>query len=390
MMGSWTQATCNLDCATFSQIEGDLTKACYDVDFKKNVTESYPHIHGSPVWWDERSEIFVWGEHDYLRRLTLTPAGTVNPAPLGEGGVCTTAGTSKSSDIRAPFYSNGGVLSLSIGGDGSAILWATILDVNSPAKLLAFDAVDADLKLLWSSEWTAADQPGLHAKFAPPTIYDSTVLVPTFSHELDVYSLLNPQQSAWFDITKPGLEQTGWGFADTNSVPWAQGARAASAFCAGKGFIGGQLNGYEAVDLPGTLSRAGVVCNGTNVARHYDSTDAERQGSTWNFNDINLVGWAQASRLADEYCTAPARKYRGGQFDGQASATNGVMGIVCYDGTWYDVPKAQVTLSNADLNLTRWSEAARAANDWCKSRGHALGGRFNGWQSETTFGTVCY
>ena len=66
------------------------------------------------------------------------------------------------------------------------------------------------------------------------------------------------------------------------------------------------------------------------------------------------------------------------------------MGITCYNGTWYDIPKTEVTLSNPDLNLTGWAEGARAANDWCRKKGHTLGGRFNGWQSNTAFGAVCY
>jgi hypothetical protein len=251
--------------------------------------------------------------------------------------------------------------------------------------------------LLWSSEWSAADEPALTVKFVPPTIAYGNVYLATFSEsdlsgELAMYGVRNTQSSVWFDITKAGLQQTGWGFADTNTIPWARAARAGYGFCAGKGFVGGQLNGYQAFGYEGFevlgVSRTGVICNGTNEARHYDSTLAERRGSAWSFADVNKVGWAQASRLANEYCNA--RKHAGGQFNGQQTRPNGTIGIVCYDGTWYDAPKSQVTLSSSDLNLTAWGDGARAANDWCISRRHTLGGRFNGWQSPTSFGVVCY
>jgi len=200
-------------------------------------------------------------------------------------------------------------------------------------------------------------------------------------------SPVNAQFSTWFDITKPELDQTGWGFADINSVPWAQAARAAYGFCTNNGFVGGRLNGYQALDASNIVSRVGVICDGTSASHFYDSTTGDRSGSPWYFAEVNTVGWAQASRLADQYCTA--HSYRGGHFNG--NEFNGLMGVVCYQGAWFDVLKTEVNLPSSDLNLeTNWSEAARAANDACLRRQHNLGGRFNGWQSGTTFGTVCY
>jgi outer membrane protein assembly factor BamB len=201
---------------------------------------------------------------------------------------------------------------------------------------------------------------------------------------------IQTSQNAWFTVTKAELDQTAWGFADIRTVPWARAARAAFGFCTNNGFVGGQLTGDQTLDPYNIVTSAGAVCNGSSQARFFDSTSAERSASAWVFTDVNTVGWAQASRLADEYCRA--RSYVGGQFDG--NELNGLMGIVCYQGTWFDLPKPETGLSATDLNLLAdWSAAALAAVDACARRQkNATGGhgRFNGWQSNTSFGAVCY
>jgi len=193
-------------------------------------------------------------------------------------------------------------------------------------------------------------------------------------------------QSTWFDIGGADVENTGWWTSDGNSfgngiptVPWAQASRVAVSFCGSLGFAGGQLNGWQ------STYTVGVVCHDAS-AKFFDSTDADRRSSAWYFTDVNTVPWAQASRLADEFCRA--RGFVGGQFNGNESSPAGLMGVVCYQGTWYDVPHAEAGFN--DTNLVDWSLAARAADVACRSRGHSVGGRFNGWESAANFGTVCY
>jgi hypothetical protein len=256
MTGKSPQATCNLYCSTFSQIEQDQNQSCHD-----DIARDYPHIHGSPVWWDERSQIFVWGELDYLRRLTLTPAWGLQPSPVvpvAAGGGCTTTGTSRSSSLSAPLQTNGGMLSLSLGDDGSAILWAQIPSTNlNYSRLLAFDAARPDLKLLWSSDSIKADWPTSKTKFLPPTIAYGHVYVATYSPigTLDVYGIGHTGPGGLFEITRTALDQTRWGFGDTNTVHWARAARAASGFCLGKGFAGGSSTGTKPSVTKGPMSQ---------------------------------------------------------------------------------------------------------------------------------------
>jgi hypothetical protein len=58
----------------------------------------------------------------------------------------------------------------------------------------------------------------------------------------------------WFDSTDQDLYNSGEGFADINSVPWAQAARAATNICLGKAYSGGFFTGHQLNGL------RGVVC----------------------------------------------------------------------------------------------------------------------------------
>jgi hypothetical protein len=201
---------------------------------------------------------------------------------------------------------------------------------------------------------------------------------------------VSTQNDTWFDISKVELDATRSGFSNVNTVAWARAARAASAFCTNNGFVGGQLNGHEAMDANNVVSRVGVICNGTATATLFNSTLGDRAAYPFYFDDVDTTNWATASRNANALCNA--RGFAGGQYTGNESAPDGVMPIVCYQGTWFDVPKNApyyATLSNSNLDYAAWGEAAVAANDWCVANGH-YGGRMNGWQSPTTDGTVCY
>jgi hypothetical protein len=238
---------------------------------------------------------------------------------------------------------------------------------------------------------------------------------------------MDTTMTTWLDISKAELDQTGWGFADINNVDWARASRAAFAFCTANGFVAGELNGYQAVDSYGVLSRAGVICY-TTGAKFFDSTTRDRAGSPWNFADVDKVQWSVASRLAFDFCQA--RGYAGGQFNGNQRTTAGdevLMGIVCQAGQFYNADQSTEMITFSDVNTAPWAAAARAAYEVCRqgppfllspSGTHAsfltnaihrmnramssegsfpLGGRFNGNQGRASgnstkviFGTVCF
>ncbi len=85
-------------------------------------------------------------------------------------------------------------LSLSANGGANGIVWLTTgnYDIDSvPATLHALDASNLANEL-WNSDLNSSrDQPGGFAKFAPPTVANGRVYVPTFSNAVAVYGQLN-------------------------------------------------------------------------------------------------------------------------------------------------------------------------------------------------------
>ena len=68
----------------------------------------------------------------------------------------------------------------------------------------------------------------------------------------------------WFDATTAEIAATGWGWSsgDMDTEPWAQGARAATGFCRGKGYSGGFMNGQ----INRGAGLYGVVCQGNTLS----------------------------------------------------------------------------------------------------------------------------
>jgi hypothetical protein len=141
------------------------------------------HIHGAPVVWNEtaeRAQIFVWGEHDFLKRYTYAHS------PASGQVVARTT-----SSLRAPKGMPGGILSLTVDGThaDTALLWASmpleedafVDDVRGVLR-----AIDpGTLEQLWQND---AEQ-YLFAKYCPPTVVDGKVFLATFSNRLDVYGI---------------------------------------------------------------------------------------------------------------------------------------------------------------------------------------------------------
>jgi hypothetical protein len=314
-----------------------------------------------------------------------------------------------------PTIADGKLLIGSLDADGGGSLIIYELGLNAPVLVRAIGSPDGSpVNVTWQSDDPGSDSFHVETQNGP-----SSPLLPASARSYSIASLagglggqlrvcahmrgdvacsawqqpISTQYDAWFDISKVEIDQTGWGFNDVNGVAWAQAARVAFAFCTQNGFVGGQLNGHEALDSNGVVSRAGVICTGSATSQFFDTSAADRQAYPFHqFTDVNVVAWATASRNANNYCNQ--KGFAGGQYNGNQSAPGGLMGIVCYGGNWFDVAKSAPYvsgLSNQNLDYANWAESAAAANDWCVFlAGHNLGGRMNGWQGPQTDGTICY
>ncbi len=137
-------------------------------------------IWGSPAYWARTANprMYVWGQDDHLKSYrfngaTFDTAPSVNTQTLTRG------------------YP-GGQLSLSADGDkaGTGILWTSHVLPGGGGIVQAFDADDVTHEL-WNSRANATrDDVGTYARYAPPTIANGRVYVPSFSNKLVVYGLL--------------------------------------------------------------------------------------------------------------------------------------------------------------------------------------------------------
>ena len=141
---------------------------------------------GAPVFWNgpQGPAVYLWGVGDYLKQYALA-AGRLPTTPTWQ------------STMSAPGQiSNSVPLSLSANGAAadSGIVWATAASSQDAGGLLhgvlrAFDAGNVSRELWDSTQNSRRDDLGSFAKFAPPTIANGKVYVPTFSGELVVYGL---------------------------------------------------------------------------------------------------------------------------------------------------------------------------------------------------------
>ncbi|TMQ03963.1 MAG: hypothetical protein E6J90_52565 [Deltaproteobacteria bacterium] len=131
--------------------------------------------------------IYVWSENDVLRAIPFDRGSNL----LDRTGEIAYTG------VGGPTGQSGAVLSVSSNGstDGTGILWASYAKSGdaesfvSPGILRAFDANDVTREL-WNNQQNAArDGAGMYAKFAPPTIANGHVYLPTFSNKVVVYGL---------------------------------------------------------------------------------------------------------------------------------------------------------------------------------------------------------
>ena len=144
---------------------------------------------GGFVWYN--SNLYTWGRRDYLKEYTFNGT-TFNTTPT------------QSSFAVPDGYSDEPAMSISANGltAGSAILWSTYSTNGdrpnggaSPGILVALNASDITQELWDSNQNQARDYSGSWAKWAPPTIANGKVYVPTFDNVLNVYGLLSSSSS---------------------------------------------------------------------------------------------------------------------------------------------------------------------------------------------------
>jgi hypothetical protein len=147
------------------------------------------NMHCQPAYYGGSATefVYVWSENDYLRAIPFERGGN----QLNRGGEIDFQG------VGGPGGQSGAVLSVSSNGmtAGTGILWAsyaTAGDAESfvlPGILRAFDASDVTREL-WNNRMNAPrDSAGTYAKFAPPTVANGHVYLPTFSNKVVVYGL---------------------------------------------------------------------------------------------------------------------------------------------------------------------------------------------------------
>ena len=161
-------------------------------------------IMGAPVYWNSPTlgpVVYMWGDGEPLRAWSFN-GQTFQTSPVSQSAILNTAG-----------YSNMAPLSISSNGNTtkSGIVWAaTSLTGNAnagtvPGQLWAFDAGNLTNELWDSQQDSARDAVGNFAKFAPPTIANGKVYLPTFSNQLLVYGLLTASE---FSITAAPSSQS--------------------------------------------------------------------------------------------------------------------------------------------------------------------------------------
>lgn len=175
---------------------------------------------------------------------------------------------------------------------------------------------------------------------------------------------------------------------DMNLRGWAITARAANEMCFNRGFVSGHMTGHQ---LPG---KYGVACAGSGAVWR-DAITADLVASGWSFTDVDTAQWAHARRAATNICAKEG--FIGGHFNGHQKAgfgtAPGFFGLVCYGApaVFYDATKDAINATGwpvGDLNTVGWAQAARAATNFCASKGFPAG-FMTGHQVPGKYGVVC-
>jgi hypothetical protein len=93
----------------------DIDEVQATSDPPQPITDHDHHVHGSPVYYEPLSRLYLWGENDVLKAFTIDrTTGHFSQMPVATG------------QTVAPSGMPGGMLSLSANGNADAIIWAVL------------------------------------------------------------------------------------------------------------------------------------------------------------------------------------------------------------------------------------------------------------------------
>ncbi|HET7116576.1 MAG TPA: T9SS type A sorting domain-containing protein, partial [Hanamia sp.] len=185
----------------------DNSNVLQTLNVSDNNINSTRHLHGSPVYYQDRlgnEYVYAWPEGSLLKQIPFVRANMLFDTPNTIEG-----------NTVLPNGMPGAMLSISSDGTnyGTGILWANHpINGNAnqavvPGVLQAFDVTNVTHEL-WNSNWNSKrDAIGKFAKFVPPTIANGKVYMATFSNKLNVYGL-NPLPASPCANTLPPLWQS--------------------------------------------------------------------------------------------------------------------------------------------------------------------------------------
>jgi uncharacterized protein (TIGR03437 family) len=149
------------------------------------IPASAGSIFNFAVWSQGgKANIYTQGSGEPVKCFQVT-GNTVNPDPLFTGV------------NSVPFSRIGMTISANGAQEDSGILWESTGDYNAgtPGTLHAYDASNLAIEL-WNSDMNP-DRDGMPmvSKFAPPTVANGKVYVPSFAGVVTVYGLLSPSDN---------------------------------------------------------------------------------------------------------------------------------------------------------------------------------------------------
>jgi uncharacterized protein (TIGR03437 family) len=149
------------------------------------IAASAGSIFNFAVWSrGGNANVYTQGEGEPVKCFQVT-GNSVSPDPVSTGVTV------------IPFGRIGMTISANGSQDGSGILWETTGDYSdgTPGTLHAYDASNLANEV-WSSDGNPArDRMPPVAKFAPPTVANGKVYVPSFGNVVTVYGLFAPPDS---------------------------------------------------------------------------------------------------------------------------------------------------------------------------------------------------
>ena len=149
------------------------------------IAASAGSIFNFAVWSrGGNASVYTQGEGEPVKCFQVT-GNSVSPDPVSTGVTV------------IPFGRIGMTISANGSQDGSGILWETTGDYSdgTPGTLHAYDASNLANEV-WSSDGNPArDRMPQVAKFAPPTVANGKVYVPSFDNVVAVYGLFAPPDS---------------------------------------------------------------------------------------------------------------------------------------------------------------------------------------------------